>query len=382
MKKIKVMLVFGTRPEAIKMAPLIISLKEQTERFETVTVVTAQHRQMLDQVLETFKIRPDYDLNIMSKQQTLSTITTNVINKLDEVLKSEKPDIILVHGDTTTTLAASISAFYNQIKIGHVEAGLRTWNKYSPFPEEVNRQITDVVSDLYFAPTNQSRDNLLKENHPAQHIFITGNTAIDALDLTVKENYHHDVLTKIKSDNRIILVTMHRRENQGEPMRRVFKTLKSVLADYPDVELVYPVHLSPAVQKAAKDILANTERIHLIEPLDVMDFHNLANKSYFIMSDSGGVQEEAPSLGKPVLVLRDTTERPEGVAAGTLRLVGTQEDSVKNAMISLLDNKEEYDKMAQTQNPYGDGQASKRILEASSYYFNNGARPDDFGTGE
>lgn len=376
------MLVFGTRPEAIKMAPLIISLKEQTERFETVTVVTAQHRQMLDQVLETFKIRPDYDLNIMSKQQTLSTITTNVINKLDEVLKSEKPDIILVHGDTTTTLAASISAFYNQIKIGHVEAGLRTWNKYSPFPEEVNRQITDVVSDLYFAPTNQSRDNLLKENHPAQHIFITGNTAIDALDLTVKENYHHDVLTKIKSDNRIILVTMHRRENQGEPMRRVFKTLKSVLADYPDVELVYPVHLSPAVQKAAKDILANTERIHLIEPLDVMDFHNLANKSYFIMSDSGGVQEEAPSLGKPVLVLRDTTERPEGVAAGTLRLVGTQEDSVKNAMISLLDNKEEYDKMAQTQNPYGDGQASKRILEVISYYFNNGARPDDFGTGE
>lgn len=364
------------------MAPLIISLKEQTERFETVTVVTAQHRQMLDQVLETFKIRPDYDLNIMNKQQTLSTITTNVINKLDEVLKSEKPDIILVHGDTTTTLAASISAFYNQIKIGHVEAGLRTWNKYSPFPEEVNRQITDVVSDLYFAPTNQSRDNLLKENHPAQHIFITGNTAIDALDLTVKENYHHDVLTKIKSDNRIILVTMHRRENQGEPMRRVFKTLKSVLADYPDVELVYPVHLSPAVQKAAKDILANTERIHLIEPLDVMDFHNLANKSYFIMSDSGGVQEEAPSLGKPVLVLRDTTERPEGVAAGTLRLVGTQEDSVKNAMISLLDNKEEYDKMAQTQNPYGDGQASKRILEAISYYFNNGARPDDFGTGE
>lgn len=382
MKKIKVMLVFGTRPEAIKMAPLIISLKEQTERFETVTVVTAQHRQMLDQVLETFKIRPDYDLNIMSKQQTLSTITTNVINKLDEVLKSEKPDIILVHGDTTTTLAASISAFYNQIKIGHVEAGLRTWNKYSPFPEEVNRQITDVVSDLYFAPTNQSRDNLLKENHPAQHIFITGNTAIDALDLTVKENYHHDVLTKIKSDNRIILVTMHRRENQGEPMRRVFKTLKSVLADYPDIELVYPVHLSPAVQKAAKDILANTERIHLIEPLDVMDFHNLANKSYFIMSDSGGVQEEAPSLGKPVLVLRDTTERPEGVAAGTLRLVGTQEDSVKNAMISLLDNKEEYDKMAQTQNPYGDGQASKRILESISYYFNNGARPDDFGTGE
>lgn len=382
MKKIKVMLVFGTRPEAIKMAPLIRSLKQQTDRFDAVTVVTAQHRQMLDQVLETFGIDPDYDLNIMSKQQTLSTITTNVINKLDEVLKSEKPDVILVHGDTTTTLAASISAFYNQIKIGHVEAGLRTWNKYSPFPEEVNRQVTDVVSDLYFAPTNQSRDNLLTENHPAEQIFVTGNTAIDALALTVKEDYHHQVLDAINPDNRIILVTMHRRENQGEPMRRVFKTMRSVLAAYPDVEIVYPVHLSPSVQEAAKEILADVKRVHLIEPLDVVDFHNLANKSYFIMSDSGGVQEEAPSLGKPVLVLRDTTERPEGVAAGTLKLVGTEEDAVRSAMTELLDNKEAYDEMAQTKNPYGDGQASERILDAISYYFNGGERPEDFGMGE
>jgi len=381
MKKIKVMLVFGTRPEAIKMAPLIISLKEQTERFETVTVVTAQHRQMLDQVLETFKIRPDYDLNIMSKQQTLSTITTNVINKLDEVLKSEKPDIILVHGDTTTTLAASISAFYNQIKIGHVEAGLRTWNKYSPFPEEVNRQITDVVSDLYFAPTNQSRDNLLKENHPAQHIFITGNTAIDALDLTVKENYHHDVLTKIKSDNRIILVTMHRRENQGEPMRRVFRTLRQIVDAHDDVEIVYPVHLSPAVQEAAREILSDNEKIHLIEPLDVLDFHNIAAKSYFIMSDSGGVQEEAPSLGKPVLVLRDTTERPEGVEAGTLKLVGTETQAVAEAMEALLTDESLYQEMAQASNPYGDGKASERIAQAIAHYFKQMARPEEFKTG-
>lgn len=380
MKKIKVMLVFGTRPEAIKMAPLIRSLKEQAARFDAVTVVTAQHRQMLDQVLKTFHIDPDYDLNIMSKQQTLSTITTNVINKLDEVLKTEKPDVILVHGDTTTTLAASISAFYNQIKIGHVEAGLRTWNKYSPFPEEVNRQVTDIVADLYFAPTSQSRDNLIKENHPAEQIFVTGNTAIDALALTVKEDYHHKVLDNIDPNHRIVLVTMHRRENQGQPMRRVFKTIKAVLADYPDVEIVYPVHLSPSVQEAAKEILADVERVHLIEPLDVIDFHNLANKSYFIMSDSGGVQEEAPSLGKPVLVLRDTTERPEGVAAGTLKLVGTEEESVRTAMADLLDNKEGvYDKMAQTKNPYGDGQASERILDAISYYFNDGERPEDFG---
>lgn len=378
MEKVKVMLVFGTRPEAIKMAPLLLALKANTNRFETITVVTAQHRQMLDQALSTFGIEPDYDLDIMSKQQTLSDITSNVLHKLDEVLKEVKPDIILVHGDTTTTFAASISAFYNQIKIGHVEAGLRTWDKYSPFPEEVNRQVTDVVSDLYFAPTAQSRDNLLKENHPAEHIFVTGNTAIDALSLTVKENYHHEVLDKVNPDNRLVLVTMHRRENQGQPMREVFQTIKTVLQEYQDVEVIYPVHLSPAVQEAARDILSGQERVHLIEPLDVVDFHNLAAKSYFIMSDSGGVQEEAPSLGKPVLVLRDTTERPEGVEAGTLKLVGTDKESVKKAMIELLENQREYDKMAKAQNPYGDGQASQRIMDAIAHYFTSSERPEDF----
>ncbi|MGT2884104.1 non-hydrolyzing UDP-N-acetylglucosamine 2-epimerase [Streptococcus ferus] len=378
MEKVKVMLVFGTRPEAIKMAPLLLALKADTNRFETITVVTAQHRQMLDQALSTFGIEPDYDLDIMSKQQTLSDITSNVLHKLDEVLKEVKPDIILVHGDTTTTFAASISAFYNQIKIGHVEAGLRTWDKYSPFPEEVNRQVTDVVSDLYFAPTAQSRDNLLKENHPAEHIFVTGNTAIDALSLTVKENYHHEVLDKVNPDNRLVLVTMHRRENQGQPMREVFQTIKTVLQEYQDVEVIYPVHLSPAVQEAARDILSGQERVHLIEPLDVVDFHNLAAKSYFIMSDSGGVQEEAPSLGKPVLVLRDTTERPEGVEAGTLKLVGTDKESVKKAMIELLENQREYDKMAKAQNPYGDGQASQRIMDAIAHYFTSSERPEDF----
>lgn len=378
MEKVKVMLVFGTRPEAIKMAPLLLALKADTNRFETITVVTAQHRQMLDQALSTFGIEPDYDLDIMSKQQTLSDITSNVLHKLDEVLKEVKPDIILVHGDTTTTFAASISAFYNQIKIGHVEAGLRTWDKYSPFPEEVNRQVTDVVSDLYFAPTAQSRDNLLKENHPAEHIFVTGNTAIDALSLTVKENYHHEVLDKVNPDNRLVLVTMHRRENQGQPMRGVFQTIKTVLQEYQDVEVIYPVHLSPAVQEAARDILSGQERVHLIEPLDVVDFHNLAAKSYFIMSDSGGVQEEAPSLGKPVLVLRDTTERPEGVEAGTLKLVGTDKESVKKAMIELLENQREYDKMAKAQNPYGDGQASQRIMDAIAHYFTSSERPEDF----
>lgn len=382
MEKVKVMLVFGTRPEAIKMAPLLLALKADTNRFETITVVTAQHRQMLDQALSTFGIEPDYDLDIMSKQQTLSDITSNVLHKLDEVLKEVKPDIILVHGDTTTTFAASISAFYNQIKIGHVEAGLRTWDKYSPFPEEVNRQVTDVVSDLYFAPTAQSRDNLLKEKHPAEHIFVTGNTAIDALSLTVKENYHHEVLDKVNPDNRLVLVTMHRRENQGQPMREVFQTIKTVLQEYQDVEVIYPVHLSPAVQEAARDILSGQERVHLIEPLDVVDFHNLAAKSYFIMSDSGGVQEEAPSLGKPVLVLRDTTERPEGVEAGTLKLVGTDKESVKKAMIELLENQSEYSRMSQAQNPYGDGRASQRIMDAIAHYFTSSERPEDFRAGE
>ncbi|OUN18221.1 UDP-N-acetylglucosamine 2-epimerase (non-hydrolyzing) [Ligilactobacillus salivarius] len=369
MKKIKVMTVFGTRPEAIKMAPLVLELQKQSQRFEAITTVSAQHREMLDQVLDIFHIKPDYDLNIMHARQTLTDITSNVLINLDKILKEAKPDIVLVHGDTTTTFAASVAAFYNQIPIGHVEAGLRTWEKYSPYPEEMNRQMTDAMTDLYFAPTNQSKANLLKENHKEDNIYITGNTAIDALKQTVDKEYHHDILDKVSPDNKLILLTMHRRENQGEPMRRVFKVIREVVESREDVEVIYPVHLSPAVQEVAKEILGNTERIHLISPLDVVDFHNLAARSYFIMTDSGGVQEEAPSLGKPVLVLRDTTERPEGVEAGTLKLVGTESEKVKKEMEELLDNDAEYQRMAQAKNPYGDGKASERILDAIAYYF-------------
>lgn len=369
MKKIKVMTVFGTRPEAIKMAPLVLGLQKQSQRFEAITTVSAQHREMLDQVLDIFHIKPDYDLNIMHARQTLTDITSNVLINLDKILKEAKPDIVLVHGDTTTTFAASVAAFYNQIPIGHVEAGLRTWEKYSPYPEEMNRQMTDAMTDLYFAPTNQSKANLLKENHKEDNIYITGNTAIDALKQTVDKEYHHDILDKVSPDNKLILLTMHRRENQGEPMRRVFKVIREVVESREDVEVIYPVHLSPAVQEAAKEILGNTERIHLISPLDVVDFHNLAARSYFIMTDSGGVQEEAPSLGKPVLVLRDTTERPEGVEAGTLKLVGTESEKVKKEMEELLDNDAEYQRMTQAKNPYGDGKASERILDAIAYYF-------------
>ena len=369
MKKIKVMTVFGTRPEAIKMAPLVLELQKQSQRFEAITTVSAQHREMLDQVLDIFHIKPDYDLNIMHARQTLTDITSNVLINLDKILKEAKPDIVLVHGDTTTTFAASVAAFYNQIPIGHVEAGLRTWEKYSPYPEEMNRQMTDAMTDLYFAPTNQSKANLLKENHKEDNIYITGNTAIDALKQTVDKEYHHDILDKVSPDNKLILLTMHRRENQGEPMRRVFKVIREVVESREDVEVIYPVHLSPAVQEAAKEILGNTERIHLISPLDVVDFHNLAARSYFIMTDSGGVQEEAPSLGKPVLVLRDKTERPEGVEAGTLKLVGTESEKVKKEIEELLDNDAEYQRMAQAKNPYGDGKASERILDAIAYYF-------------
>ncbi|MCT3358314.1 UDP-N-acetylglucosamine 2-epimerase (non-hydrolyzing) [Latilactobacillus curvatus] len=369
MSKIKVMTVFGTRPEAIKMAPLVLALKERADEFEAVTVVTAQHRQMLDQVLEIFKIKPDYDLDVMKQRQTLSEITSNVLMNLDKVIATEKPDIVLVHGDTTTTFAASISAFYNQTAIGHVEAGLRTWDKYSPFPEEMNRQLTDVLSDLYFAPTSQSEANLLQENHPQKAIYITGNTAIDALKQTVQSDYNHSILDVVDADKRMILVTMHRRENQGEPMKRIFKVMRQVVETHDDVEIVYPVHLNPVVQEAAQDILGNHPRIHLIDPLDVVDFHNLAARSFFIMSDSGGVQEEAPSLGKPVLVLRDTTERPEGVEAGTLKLVGTQPEQVHDAMVELLDDQAVYEAMAHAKNPYGDGQASQRILDAIAYHF-------------
>ncbi len=379
MKQIKVMTVFGTRPEAIKMAPLVLKLKAD-ERFDEVTVVTAQHREMLDQVLGIFDIKPDYDFNIMHKNQTLGEITSKVMLDLSKVIQDEQPDIVLVHGDTTTSFAAGLATFYEQKKLGHVEAGLRTWNKYSPYPEEMNRQMTDDLTDLYFAPTSLSKQNLLKENHNSDNIYITGNTAIDALKQTVQKDYHHEVLDKIKAGNKIILVTMHRRENQGEPMRRVFKVMKQVVDSHNDVEIIYPVHLSPRVQAVANEVLAGDPRIHLIAPLDVVDFHNLAKRSYFIMTDSGGVQEEAPSLGKPVLVLRDTTERPEGVAAGTLKLVGTDVDVVRKEMITLLENKQAYEKMANANNPYGDGCASDRIIEAIASYFkpNLYCKPSDF----
>ena len=368
MNKVKVMTVFGTRPEAIKMAPLVLKLKKD-DRFEEITVVSAQHREMLDQVLDIFKIKPDYDFNIMHKNQTLEDITSKVMLDMAKVIKKEQPDIVLVHGDTTTSFAAGLATFYEQTKLGHVEAGLRTWNKYSPFPEEMNRQMTDDLTDLYFAPTKLSKQNLIKENHSADNIYVTGNTAIDALEQTVKEDYHHDVLDEINPDSKIVLVTMHRRENQGEPMRRVFKVMKQVVDSHKDVEIIYPVHLSPRVQKVAKEVLSDDPQIHLIKPLDVVDFHNLAKKSYFIMTDSGGVQEEAPSLGKPVLVLRDTTERPEGVAAGTLKLVGTEVDKVRAEMIRLLEDEKAYTEMANAKNPYGDGKAADRIMDAIAYYF-------------
>ena len=364
MKKIKVLTIFGTRPEAIKMAPVVKELNRQSDRFESIVAVTAQHREMLDQVLQTFDIVPDYDLDVMKVNQTLSEITSNVLIGLDKVMKEAKPDIVLVHGDTTTTFAASLSAYYNQIKVGHVEAGLRTWDKYAPFPEEVNRQLTDVIADIYFAPTIESKQNLLKENHPEENIFVTGNTAIDALKQTIKEDYNHPVLDNIASGNKLVLVTMHRRENQGEPMERVFKAMRQVVDEQYDVEIIFPVHLNPIVQETAERILGKHPRIHLIAPLDVMDFHNLAAKSYMIMTDSGGVQEEAPSLGVPVLVLRDTTERPEGIGAGTLKLVGTQTEVIIAEMTNLLENTVEYNKMAQAKNPYGDGTASERILAA------------------
>jgi len=379
MKKIKVMTIFGTRPEAIKMAPLVLELKNQSDRFEPIVTITAQHREMLDQVLDIFDISPDYDLDIMKPNQSLSQITSNVIVGLEEVMKEAKPDIVLVHGDTTTTFAASIAAFYQQIKIGHVEAGLRTYDKYSPYPEEMNRQLTDVLTDIYFAPTINSRKNLLIENFPKEKIYITGNTAIDALKETVQNDYEHEVLNNIKNDNRLILVTMHRRENIGEPMERVFQAMRTVIDSHQDVEIVYPVHLNPLVQATAQEYLGNHERIHLIDPLEVTDFHNIAARSYMIMSDSGGVQEEAPSLGIPVLVLRDTTERPEGVEANTLRLVGTETEAVLSNMIELLDNVDSYSKMSKASNPYGDGTASKRILEAIAYEFSLvKKKPDDF----
>ena len=382
MEKLKVMVVFGTRPEAIKMAPLVLELQKHSDCIETITVVTAQHRQMLDQVLETFRIQPNYDLDIMGKNQSLLDITAKILQKFDPIVKKELPDMILVHGDTTTTFVASLVAFYNQVRIGHVEAGLRTFDKYSPFPEEMNRQMTDNLADLYFAPTTDSKENLLKENHPESAIIITGNTAIDALKLTVQSDYYHEVLDRLDPLKKLVLVTMHRRENQGQPMRDVFAALREMVDVHSELEVVYPVHLSPAVQEAAKDILSSHERIHLIEPLDVLDFHNLASRSYFIMTDSGGVQEEAPSLGKPVLVLRDTTERPEGVRAGTLKLVGTDPNRVKEAMTALLTDEKLYKDMSQAPNPYGDGKASERIVQAIQHYYGLTEAVSEFREGD
>ncbi|MDT2012680.1 non-hydrolyzing UDP-N-acetylglucosamine 2-epimerase [Carnobacterium divergens] len=369
MHKIKVMTIFGTRPEAIKMAPIILELEKQKTAFESIVVATAQHRQMLDQVMTAFDIQVDYDLDVMKSNQTLAEITSNVLTQLDRLMKEVKPDIVLVHGDTTTTLAATLAAFYNQIKIGHVEAGLRTWNKYSPFPEEINRQLTDVMTDLYFAPTVNSEENLRKERRDTKNIYVTGNTAIDALKRTVSLETDQQIVVPNNSNNRIILLTMHRRENLGEPMENVFTAIKEIVEQYPDVEVVYPVHLNPTIQTLAHEILGNHQRIHLIEPLDVIDFHHLIATSYMIMTDSGGIQEEAPSLGIPVLVLRDTTERPEGVAAGTLKLIGTEKEAVKQIMIELLEDSKIYTRMSVAQNPYGDGEAAEKILAIIKDFF-------------
>jgi len=367
-KKIKVMPVFGTRPEAIKMAPLVLELQKRSDEFDTIVTVTAQHREMLDQVLDIFGITPTYDLNIMKQNQTLAEVTTRALVGLDEVMKEAQPDIVLAHGDTTTTFAASLAAYYNQVAVGHVEAGLRTWNKYSPYPEEMNRQLTGVMADLHFAPTAQSRDNLRTENKQDDYIYITGNTAIDALKTTVSEDYTHPMLDQI-GDKRLVLMTAHRRENLGENMGQMFRAIRRLADTHADIHVVYPVHLNPKVQEKANEILGHHDRIDLIKPLDVVDFHNFAARATLILTDSGGVQEEAPSLGVPVLVLRDTTERPEGVKSGTLKLTGTDEDTIYNEANLLLSDQHAHDKMAKASNPYGDGLASQRICDAIQSYF-------------
>lgn len=359
---IKVMTVFGTRPEAIKMAPLVKELKSRKE-IECIVCVTAQHRQMLDQVLEVFDIKPDYDLDIMKQGQTLSDITSRALTGLQDVILKEKPNIVLVHGDTTTTFAGALASFYAQTDIGHVEAGLRTWDKYSPYPEEMNRQMVGVLADMHFAPTENSKKSLLDEGKKQENIYVTGNTAIDALATTVKESYTHKEFDWL-GNSKLILLTAHRRENLGEPMRHMFRAIKRIVQEFPDVKVIYPIHLNPKVREVADEILAGDERIKLIEPLEVIDFHNFIAKSHIILTDSGGIQEEAPSLGKPVLVLRDTTERPEGIAAGTLKLVGTDEEIIYNETKKLLTDKNEYEKMSKASNPYGDGFASKRIVDA------------------
>lgn len=356
----KVMVVFGTRPEAIKMCPVIIELKKQ-KNIHTIVCVTGQHRQMLEQCLKTFKVEPDYNLSIMQKEQTLFDITTLILQRVKGILEKEKPDIVLVHGDTTTTFAAALACFYLHIPVGHVEAGLRTYNLEAPFPEEFNRQAVGVIAALNFAPTVKARDNLIREGKDPKTIYITGNTAIDALKTTVVPEYSHPELDWAKG-SRLILLTAHRRENLGEPMKHMFRAILRIVNENPDIKVIYPIHLNPLVRQTANEVFQHNDRIHLIEPLDVLDFHNFMKQSYLILTDSGGIQEEAPSLGKPVLVMRDTTERPEGVEAGTLRLVGTDELKIYEAVTRLLD-KEEYMKMSKAVNPYGDGYASRRIAD-------------------
>lgn len=357
----KVMLVFGTRPEAIKMCPLVNELKSR-EELQTVVCVTGQHRQMLDMVLGAFDVTPDYDLSIMKDKQTLFDVTTNILNRIKEVLEKEKPDVVLVHGDTSTTFVTALACFYLQIPVGHVEAGLRTYNIYSPYPEEFNRQAVSIISKFNFAPTELSKQNLLKEGKNPDSIYVTGNTAIDALKTTVRKNYTHPEL-EWANGSRLIMITAHRRENLGEPMRHMFNAIRRVMDEHPDVKAIYPIHMNPIVREIANEYLGDDNRIHIIEPLDVLDFHNFLSRSYLILTDSGGIQEEAPSLGKPVLVMRDTTERPEGIAAGTLKLVGTDEETIYKEFTQLLSDKNEYELMSKASNPYGDGHACERIAD-------------------
>lgn len=357
----KIMLVFGTRPEAIKMCPLVNELKTR-KNIETIVCVTGQHRQMLDQVLDAFHVVPDYDLSIMKDKQTLFDITTNILNRIKDVLEKVRPDVVLVHGDTSTTFVTALACFYLQIPVGHVEAGLRTYNIYSPYPEEFNRQAVGIISAYNFAPTELSKQNLLNEGKKADSIYVTGNTAIDALKTTVREDYTHPEL-EWAADCRLIMITAHRRENLGEPMKNMFRAIRRVMDEHPDVKAIYPIHMNPVVRQTANEILGGDDRIHIIEPLEVLDFHNFLARSYMILTDSGGIQEEAPSLGKPVLVMRDTTERPEGIAAGTLKLVGTDEEVIYQNFKLLLEDPEEYAKMSNASNPYGDGFACKRIAD-------------------
>ncbi len=377
---VNIMVVFGTRPEAIKMAPLVKELKTCSQ-LNTKVCITAQHREMLDQVLEAFNIEADHDLNIMQERQTLAGITVKALKGLHRIFESERPDVVLVHGDTTTTFAGSLSAFYNKIKVGHVEAGLRTFDKYFPYPEEMNRKLTGALADFHFAPTETNRRNLINEGVKDEKIYVTGNTVIDALKTTVNKEYcfNTKALRSLDFSKRILLVTAHRRENWGEPLRQICRALKEIANRYEDIEVVYPVHLNPAVRETAGEILGGLPRVHLIEPLDVLELHNIMSRCYMVLTDSGGLQEEAPSLGKPVLVLRNETERPEAVAAGTVKIAGTQQNKITELAYELLDSKEEYDKMAKAVNPYGDGSASRRIAQALLYEFGCKAeKPDSF----